>query len=71
MFVGVGAARVRDLFQQAQDRAPSIIFMGGVQTVRAQDVINDGDITDRGNQVQAPRWGDQSGEPGATESPRA
>jgi hypothetical protein len=42
----------------------------GVQTVRAQDVINDGDITDRGNQVQAPRWGDQSGEQGEVEAPR-
>jgi cell division protease FtsH len=27
MFVGVGAARVRDLFAQAQTRAPSIIFI--------------------------------------------
>jgi cell division protease FtsH len=27
MFVGVGAARVRDLFTQAQTRAPSIIFI--------------------------------------------
>jgi cell division protease FtsH len=27
MFVGVGAARVRDLFEQARDRAPAIIFI--------------------------------------------
>src|SRR5258705_11510403 len=27
MFVGVGAARVRDLFAQAQQKAPSIIFI--------------------------------------------
>ncbi|MFB3820060.1 MAG: ATP-dependent zinc metalloprotease FtsH [Candidatus Methylomirabilales bacterium] len=27
MFVGLGAARVRDLFQQAQQRAPAIIFI--------------------------------------------
>jgi len=29
MFVGVGAARVRDLFGQAQQRAPCIIFIDG------------------------------------------
>ena len=27
MFVGIGAARIRDLFAQAQDKAPSIVFI--------------------------------------------
>ncbi len=33
MFVGVGAARVRDLFKQAQDRAPAIIFIDELDAV--------------------------------------
>jgi cell division protease FtsH len=27
MFVGVGAARIRDLFQQAEAKAPCIVFI--------------------------------------------
>jgi cell division protease FtsH len=33
MFVGVGAARVRDLFAQAQEKAPSIIFIDELDAV--------------------------------------
>jgi cell division protease FtsH len=40
MFVGVGAARVRDLFEQARTRAPSIVFIDEIDalgTRRAAD----------------------------------
>src|SRR5438105_15697422 len=33
MFVGVGAARVRDLFKQAQEKAPCIVFIDELDAV--------------------------------------
>lgn len=33
MFVGVGASRVRDLFRQAKEKSPSIIFIDEIDTV--------------------------------------
>ena len=33
MFVGVGAARVRDMFELARDNAPSILFIDEIDAV--------------------------------------
>lgn len=41
MFVGVGASRVRDLFKQAKDKAPSIVFIDEIDAVgRSRDKLN-------------------------------
>ena len=42
MFVGVGASRVRDLFKQAKEKAPSIIFIDEIDAIgRARGKNND------------------------------
>ena len=33
MFVGLGAAKVRDLFKQAEEKAPCIIFIDEIDTI--------------------------------------
>jgi cell division protease FtsH len=46
MFVGVGAARVRDLFEQAKKRAPCIVFIDELDAVGRQRGVHVGNVND-------------------------
>ncbi len=39
MFVGVGASRVRDLFEEGKKHAPCIIFIDEIDAVARQEVL--------------------------------
>jgi cell division protease FtsH len=51
MFVGVGAARVRDLFQQAKARAPCIVFIDELDAVGRQRGVHIGAVNDEREQT--------------------
>lgn len=51
MFVGVGAARVRDLFLQAKNQAPCIIFIDELDAIGAQRGVHLGAVNDEREQT--------------------
>ena len=51
MFVGVGAARVRDLFQQAKAHAPCIVFIDELDAVGRQRGVSMGNVNDEREQT--------------------
>ncbi len=51
MFVGVGAARVRDLFLQAKNRAPCIVFIDELDAVGRQRGVHTGMVNDEREQT--------------------
>jgi cell division protease FtsH len=51
MFVGVGAARVRDLFQQAKQHAPCIIFIDELDAIGRQRGVHVGAVSDEREQT--------------------
>src|ERR1700736_4298082 len=51
MFVGVGAARVRDLFQQAKEHAPCIIFIDELDAIGRQRGVHVGAVNDEREQT--------------------
>jgi cell division protease FtsH len=51
MFVGVGAARVRDLFQQAKGKAPCIVFIDELDAIGRQRGVHVGAVNDEREQT--------------------
>jgi cell division protease FtsH len=51
MFVGVGASRVRDLFKQAKDTAPSIVFIDELDAVGRRRGTGVGNVNDEREQT--------------------
>jgi cell division protease FtsH len=51
MFVGVGAARVRDLFQQAKASAPCIVFIDELDAIGRQRGVHMGAVNDEREQT--------------------
>ncbi len=51
MFVGVGAARVRDLFHQAKEHAPCIIFIDELDAIGRQRGVHMGTVNDEREQT--------------------
>lgn len=51
MFVGVGAARVRDLFQQAKSSAPCIVFIDELDAIGRQRGVHVGAVNDEREQT--------------------
>ena len=51
MFVGVGAARVRDLFQQAKAKAPCIVFIDELDAIGRQRGVHVGSVNDEREQT--------------------
>ena len=51
MFVGVGAARVRDLFEQAQRQAPCIVFIDELDAIGRERGVHIGSVNDEREQT--------------------
>ncbi len=51
MFVGVGAARVRDLFEQAKAKAPCIVFIDEIDAIGRQRGVSMGVVNDEREQT--------------------